>query len=169
MSGMNKFDINLASSRALLLFDAAARSGSFSRAAEEIGVGQPAVSHSVRQLERNLGITLFRRQHRGVELTPAGERLARRVNAGLQELREGIEEVRVQPDLDRRLTLLVSTSLASYWLMPRLARFKQQHPGIELRCITMDTDRDIPVAEFDLCIALGAAEWPGMQLSLIHI
>ncbi|MEM7292624.1 MAG: LysR substrate-binding domain-containing protein, partial [Pseudomonadota bacterium] len=82
---------------------------------------------------------------------------------GLQEIREGIEEVRVQPESERPVTLLVSTSLASYWLMPRLARFKAQHTGFDLRCITMDSDRDIPVADFDLCIALGAAQWPGMQ------
>lgn len=78
---MNKFNINLSSSRALILFDAAAKTGSFSRAAVLVNVGQPAVNHSVRQLEATLGVKLFRRLHRGVELTPAGEILARRVLA----------------------------------------------------------------------------------------
>ena len=160
---MNKFNINLASSRALILFDAAAKTGSFSKAAEIANIGQPAVSHSVRQLESMLGVKLFRRLHRGVELTRAGEILARRIDAGLQEIRSGIEEVRVSRSMGERVTLLVSTSLASFWLMPRLARFKLAYPHIDLRCITQDTDRDVPLGEFDLCIALGNSEWPGMQ------
>ena len=160
---MKKIDINATSSRALLLFDSAARTGSFSRAAEEMAVGQPAVSHSVRQLEADLGVRLFRRLHRGVELTPTGERLAQRVRAGLREIEEGLAEIRPSSSDDQQVTLLVSTSLASHWLLPRLGHFKQQYPGIELRCITMDTDRDIPIAEFDLCIALGSGDWPGMQ------
>ncbi|MEM7206433.1 MAG: LysR substrate-binding domain-containing protein [Pseudomonadota bacterium] len=163
---MNKIDISnigLASSRALILFDAAARTGSFSKAAELANVGQPAVSHSVRQLESTLGVKLFRRLHRGVELTVHGQQLAKRVGAGLQEIRAGLDEVRVRPDQPERLTLLVSTSLASYWLMPRLARFKHAHPDVDLRCITQDTDRDIPQADFDLCIALGSGKWSGMQ------
>jgi len=163
MSGMKNFNINIASTRALILFDAAAKTGSFSRAAEFAHVGQPAISHSVRQLESSLGVKLFHRLHRGVELTSAGEILAQRVSAGLLEIRTGIEEVQSKKMTPQRITLLVSTSLASYWLMPRLGRFKLSCSEIDLRCITMDTDRDVPLAEFDLCIALGSKQWSNMQ------
>lgn len=160
---MNNFNINITSTRSLLLFESAARLGSFSRAAEEMNVGQPAVSHGVRQLESTLGLRLFRRHYRGVELTEAGQQLAGRVRSGLLEIRAGIQEVLAIKDANERVTLMVSTSLASYWLMPRIARFKQANPGIELRCITQDHDRDIMAGDFDLCIPLGRGQWPGYQ------
>ncbi len=160
---MSKFHITAASSRALVLFDAAAKTGSFSRAAEFASVGQSAVSHSIRQLENALDVKLFRRLHRGVELTAAGEILAHRVSTGLQEIRAGIVDVQNFTHSSQRITLLVSTALASFWLMPRLARFKSAHPDIELRCITQDTDREVAMSEFDLCIALGANNWSKMQ------
>lgn len=149
--------------RTLLLFDAAARLGSFSRAANEVGVGQPAVSHAVRQLEDVLGARLFRRQHRGVALTEAGERLAERVAAGFLHIQQGLDEARSHAGTRGRVTLLVSTSLASYWLMPRVAQFKAAHPSIDLRCITQDTDRDVGAGDFDLCIPLGRGSWPGYR------
>lgn len=156
-------NINLASSRALLLFESAARLGSFSRAAGEMNVGQPAVSHGVRQLEEVLGVRLFRRRPRGVELTEAGARLAARLHSGYAEIRAGIQDVLAMSAGNERVTIMVSTSLASYWLMPRVADFKKQHPDIDLRCITQDTDRDIGGGDFDLCIPLGRGRWPGFQ------
>ena len=77
-------------------------------------VGQPAVSHSVRQLESMLGVKLFRRQHRGVELTGAGEQLAKRVSAGLHEIRTGIEEVRVHRDAPTK------TDFAGFYFVSQL-------------------------------------------------
>lgn len=160
---MRKININLAASRALLLFHSAARHGSFSRAAADMNVGQPAVSHGIRQLEETLGTRLFIRRPRGVELTEAGTRLAARLQTAYTEITAGIQEVVAAGDAHERVTLMVSTSLASYWLMPRLAQFKQLHPGIELRCITQDTDRDVRTGDYDLCIPLGRGRWPGFH------
>lgn len=160
---MNKININLASSRALLLFESAARLGSFSRAADEMNVGQPAVSHGIRQLEEVLGARLFKRRPRGVELTEAGSRLAARLQSGYAEIRAGIQDVLAMSEGNERVTIMVSTSLASYWLMPRVADFKKRYPDVELRCITQDTDRDVRGGDFDLCIPLGRGRWPGFQ------
>lgn len=160
---MKKININLTSSRALLLFESAARLGSFSRAARDMNVGQPAVSHGVRQLEKVLGTRLFVRKPHGVELTEAGARLAARLQKGYAEIRAGIQEALASPEGHERVTLMVSTSLASYWLMPRIGGFKQQYPGIDLRCITQDTDRDVRSGDYDLCIPLGGGRWPGFQ------
>lgn len=160
---MNRINVNLTSSRALMLFESAARLGSFSRAADEMNVGQPAVSHGIRQLEEVLGARLFRRRPRGVELTEAGSRLAARLQSGYAEIRAGIEDVLAMSEGNERVTIMVSTSLASYWLMPRVADFKQRYPDVELRCITQDTDRDVRGGDFDLCIPLGRGRWPGFQ------
>lgn len=160
---MNKINIYLASSRALLLFESAARLGSFSRAAQEMNVGQPAVSHGIRQLEDVLGVHLFRRRPRGVELTEAGSRLAARLQSGYAEIRAGIQDVLAISEGNERVTIMVSTSLASYWFMPRVADFKKRYPDVELRCITQDTDRDVRGGDFDLCIPLGRGRWPGCQ------
>lgn len=156
-------NINLTSSRALLLFESAARLGSFSRAAKEMSVGQPAISHGIRQLEDVLGVRLFKRQPRGVELTEAGTRLAARLQNGYAEIRAGIQDVLAMSEGNERVTIMVSTSMASYWLMPRVADFKRQHPEIDLRCITQDTDRDVRGGDYDLCIPLGHGRWPGFQ------
>lgn len=160
---MKKININLTSSRALLLFESAARLGSFSRAARDMNVGQPAVSHGIRQLEETLGTRLFVRKPHGVELTEAGARLAIHLQKGYAEIRAGIQEALAMNEGHERVTLMVSTSLASYWLMPRLGEFKQQYPGIDLRCITQDTDRDVRSGDYDLCIPLGGSSWPGFR------
>jgi DNA-binding transcriptional LysR family regulator len=160
---MKKININLTASRALLLFESAARLGSFSRAAEDMKVGQPAVSHGVRQLEEVLGTRLFNRRPRGVELTEAGSRLFGRLQAGYAEIHAGIQDVLALSEAPERVTLMVSTSLASYWLMPRVPEFKKSNPGVDLRCITQDTDRDVRTGDYDLCIPLGRGTWAGFQ------
>lgn len=160
---MKKINIGVASSRALLLFESAARLGSFSRAARDMNVGQPAVSHGIRQLEEILGTRLFIRKPHGVELTEPGARLAARLQKGFAEIRAGIQEALASSEGHERVTLMVSTSLASYWLMPRIGEFKQRYPGIDLRCITQDTDRDVRSGDYDLCIPLGGGHWPGFQ------
>lgn len=168
MVSMKKININLASTRSLLVFESAARLGSFTRAAEELRIGQPAVSHGIRHLENLLGTRLFVRRHRGVELTVSGERLAEKVQRGLQEIIEGLEAVSDRRGTQTVVTLTVSTSLAGYWLMPRLSQFKRQWPDIEIRCITRDSDHDLARESFDLCIPLGTGPWPGFD-SMVFI
>ena len=142
----------------LITFEAAARTGSFTKAAQELAVGQPAVSHAIRLLEEDLGVVLFARRHKGVELTEAGRYLLEQVTLGLTLMDQALREVRAMT-LGHQVTLAVSTATATWWLMPRIARFKQEHPGIELRCITTDIDLDLERERIDLAITLGSGEF----------
>ena len=159
---MNKININMLSNKSLLAFHIAAKTGSFTRAANTLNIGQPAVSHAVRQLETLLNTVLFKRQHQGVKLTKAGEQLAFHLDKGFKSIQKGLEATLDRKD-QQQLTLHVSTSLASHWLMPRIARFKIAYPEIQLRCITQDTDDDILQEDYDLCIPLGQVSWEGFQ------
>lgn len=120
--------------RALVAFEAAARLGSFRAAAAELGLTPSAVSHQVRALEAGLGIALFERVGRGVELSADG----REFFAGL---RDGFEQLRRATDAMRRrgrppsevVSLRTPPSLAGRWLLPRLPALLAEHPGIDIR------------------------------------
>ena len=146
----------------LVVFEAAARSGSFTRAAEELQVSQPAVSHAMRVLEQDLGVLLFERRHKGVATTDAGQHLLEQVGLGLTLIDQALRDVRSMT-VGQPVTLAVSTATATWWLLPRIARFKQLHPDIELRCITTDTDPDLARERIDLAITLGTGEFPQHQ------
>ncbi len=146
----------------LVAFEVAARSGSFTRAAEELSVSQPAISHAMRELESELGVALFARRHKGVETTDAGRHLFEQVALALTLIDQALGEVRAMTP-GQQVTLAVSTATATWWLLPRIARFKQQHPDIDLRCITTDTDLDLGRERIDLAITLGTGEFPQHQ------
>ncbi|GAA0419793.1 LysR substrate-binding domain-containing protein [Cocleimonas flava] len=158
---MKKININLLNNKSLLAFHIAAKTSSFTRAAETLNVGQPAISHAVRQLESILDTTLFKRQHDGVKLTSEGEVLAHYLSKGFGSIQQGLEALMVENQYE--ITLHISTSLASHWLMPRIAKFKQSHPNIQLRCITQDTDNEVQNGGFDLCFPLGQVSWDGFE------
>ena len=142
----------------LITFEAAARTGSFTRASEELFVSQPAVSHAMRVLEEEIGVPLFERRHKGVQTTEAGRYLLEQVSFGLTLIDQAIREVRTMGH-GPQVTLAVSTATATWWLLPRIARFKQEHPKIGLRCITTDTDPDLDRERVDLAITLGGGEF----------
>lgn len=158
---MNNININLLSNKSLLAFHLAAKERSFTKAAAKLNIGQSAISHAVRQLESLLDTTLFKRLHNGVQLTADGELLEYHLDKGFAEIQTGLEAV-LQKN-QQQITLFISTSLASNWLMPRIARFKHSHPEIQLRCITQDTDGEVQKGGFDLCIPLGQISWDGFQ------
>ncbi len=146
---------------ALRMFLAAAQAGSFTLAAEDLEVSQSAVSHAIARLERSLGTNVFERRSTGVALTDVGRRLHDDVQAGFDRVDRAIDAAR---DAHRSsVTLSVSTSLASLWLLPRLAGFKREHPDLEIRVHTNDTDRGVGRDEADIWIPLGLGPWPGMN------
>jgi DNA-binding transcriptional LysR family regulator len=147
------------SDRTLRLFDAAARLGSFSGAARDIGVGQPAVSHAVARLESWIGGAVFVRSSAGVRLTALGRRLHDPIRTSFSQIDAAMSAAAGRTS---SVTLSVSTSLASYWLMPRLAAFKRAHPGVELRVLTCDSDRDVGLDDADLWVPLGVVDRPGL-------
>lgn len=147
----------------LRAFEAAARLGSFSRAAEEISVTHSAVSHQVRALERALGTPLFQRNGKRVALTAAGRNFAERVGAALRDIAEAAQLVRRGARDRNALTISTLPSFAARWLMPRLGRFMEKHPQIEVTVHTSVALVDMERDEVDLAIRFGRGEWPGVE------
>lgn len=113
-------------------FEAAARTLSFTKAAEELNLTQSAVSRQIRALEDSLGVALFERRIRALSLTNEGRRLQRTAEAVLSELQETTNRIRAEATT-RHLTVTTTGGFASLWLIPRLARFTALHPDVDVR------------------------------------
>jgi DNA-binding transcriptional LysR family regulator len=149
----------------LVVFEAAGRLSSFTAAARELGMTQAAVSYAVRQLERHLATPLFHREHRQVRLTEAGARFFADVSLGLTHIRRSAEELRAIAT-GPHVTLSASTAFASLWMVPRLRRFHQDLPEVELRIQTADRDVDLIAENIPLGIRGGAPDqWPRYELA----
>lgn len=142
-------------------FEAAARLESFSRAADELHLTHGAVSHQVRALEEHVGTPLFLRHGKRVSLTAAGRGFAERVRAALDELANAAEQVRARRD--DRLTVSVLPSFASRWLMPRLIRFMDANPGLEVNVTATTALADFREDEVDVAIRFGVGPWAGVE------
>ena len=153
----------------LRAFEAAARHLSFTRAADELGVTQGAVSQRIRKLEEMLDIRLFERRTRSLTLTVAGETLATAVADGLSRIDMGLEQIG-QPAAPRQaatLTVSVTPDFASKWLLPRLTRFQDKYPEIEVRITAEDRFADFVSDGVDLGIRFGAGINPGLATMLL--
>ncbi len=118
----------------LRVFEAVGRLGSLTGAAAELGMSQPAVSYQIRRIEEQLGVPLLRRMHRGSALSEAGERLQRAVHAGVSALDEAVADIARR---SRKPVIRVFTDygFAAFWLMPRVAAFRREHPQVEVHVI----------------------------------
>ena len=154
------------SPRHLLVFEAAARTGSFTRAAQELNVQQPAVSAAIKQLEASLGVQLFTRAHRSVSLTHAGERLLNDVTGGFERILQSARLLTTRRAQDH-VTFSSSTAFAHYWMVPRLAQLHTAHPDIDLRLQTSEREPDIATEGISLAIRRGMGHWPGCNNHLI--
>jgi DNA-binding transcriptional LysR family regulator len=124
----------------LRIFSAVAEHGGFSRAAAMLRLSQPAVSKSVQELEREVGLSLFDRAGRAPRLTDAGEALVARAHELFGVERVAEEELAALRGLERgTLRVGASTTVATYFLPPLLARFHEQHPGVKLRVLSANT------------------------------
>ena len=150
----------------LFVFEVCGRLMSFTRAAGELGVSQPAVSLAIRQLEQALGQALFHREHRAIRLTEAGERLFSEVSNSFERILKTLNQIRPlsSPAL---VTLSISTAFANYWVMPRLPRLHRAHPGLDLRLQVVDRDLDLEHENVSLGIRRGRGHWPGYQSASI--
>ncbi len=128
---------DLSSMTALLAFEAAARHGSFKLAAQELNVTAAAVSHQIKALETDLGSTLFRRQHRGVELTQDGKTLVASLQRGLETISEAVTHARARPDT-ADVTISTTTAVSALWLTPRITAFWRTQPDITVSQIVSD-------------------------------
>ncbi len=156
----------VSSPRHLLVFEAAARTGSFTRAAQELNVQQPAVSAAIKQLETALGVQLFGRAHKSVRLTPSGERLFTDVAASFDRIHQTARMLS-QRNAQEHVTLSASTAFAHYWMVPKLTQFHAAHPGIDLRLQTSDREPDIGAEGISLAIRRGYGKWDGCECALI--
>ena len=139
-------------------FEAAARLESFSRAADELHLTHGAVSHQVRALEEHLGVPLFVRHGKRVALTAAGRAFAETVRGALDAIAAGAEALRVRRD--DRLTVSVLPSFASRWLMPRLMRFMDANPQVDVNVIATGAHANFRDDEVDVAIRFGVGPWP---------
>jgi LysR family glycine cleavage system transcriptional activator len=146
---------------ALRVFDAAARLGSFTLAADTLSITPGAVSRQIKALEAELGVRLFDRFNRAVALTDAGQRLAEGVAEAFDRLETVVE--RARPRTDGPLVVSVLHSMAAKWLVPRLNRFEERHPGIEILVSASDRAVDLAREAVDVAIRYGTGPFPGLD------
>jgi LysR family transcriptional regulator, glycine cleavage system transcriptional activator len=148
-------------------FEAAARHGNFTRAAAELHITHGAISHQMKTLERELGVALFRRSGRGVQLTEPGRELAATVRDALDRIERGVDHLRGRTQ--RALTVSVLPAFATHWLIPRLAAFNSRHPDIDINVRASPLLSDFTVEDVDLAVRYGGGKWPGVQaIQLAH-
>jgi LysR family transcriptional regulator, glycine cleavage system transcriptional activator len=152
----------LPSLNGLRAFEAAARHLSFTKAAEELNVTQTAISHQIKRLEEELGLKLFIRQNRSLTLTAEARDYLPGIRAAFQDLHLATERLKRKESAN---VLIVSTitSFAAKWLMPRLSKFQQQHPAIDVRVTTSTELTDFARDGIDVGIRYGHGKWQGLR------
>ena len=151
---------------ALRAFEAAARLGSFSKAADAIFVTHGAVSRAVRQLEDDLGQPLFRRTTRSVTLTATGETYAHEVRSILNRLSRATERARAQGE-EGALNISTLDSFASMWLLPRLRGFRKSHPGIDVRLSTAWELVNFVNDDIDIALRYGTGQYENLEADFL--
>ncbi len=139
---------------ALRIFESCARLLSFTAAAAELGTTQPAVSQQIQRLEQKLATRLFQRVYRGIELTAPGTVLLDHVQEALESVRAGIDAATARAARDV-LAVATDFAFAAYWLMPRLERFYETHPEVDVSLITSNRPLVALGGDIDLAIAFG--------------
>ncbi|OHV81255.1 LysR substrate-binding domain-containing protein [Ensifer sp. LCM 4579] len=145
---------------ALRVFEAAARLGSFTRAGEELGMTQTAVSYQIKLIEENVGEPLFLRRPRQVALTDVGERLAPKVTEAFEMLHDAVASAR--GDVDTALLIHSTPTFGAQWLARNIGTFQLAHPHIAVRLTTSDKIIDFGKEAADIAIRYGDGIWPGL-------
>jgi LysR family glycine cleavage system transcriptional activator len=162
----------LPTTTALRCLDASARWGSFTRAAKELHLTQSAVSNQILNLERQLGVALFDREHGRLELTPDGRLFWEDTLAALQQLGRATRRITERSDKPATLTVSAPSSFANLWLMPRMEDFVRENPGITLNLIDRSDARGLQTAQEDAAFELCETHPPGMSsicvLSMVY-
>jgi LysR family transcriptional regulator, glycine cleavage system transcriptional activator len=151
---------------ALRAFEAAARLQSFSKAAEELNVTPAAVSHQIHALEEDLGIGLFERRNRAVELTASARVLLPGLTEAFAGIQNSVRRLRAHNDTGT-LNVTASPSFAGKWLVQRLHRFQERNPDIDVRISATDTMVDLTRADFDIAIRYGTGRYPGLEAEFL--
>jgi LysR family transcriptional regulator, glycine cleavage system transcriptional activator len=136
------------------VFDAAARHLSFTRAADELAVTPAAVGQQIRALEDVLGVVLFRRTPKGLELTPEAEAGLDGLRAGFLQFEESVRAMQAGQS-SHSLTIAAPRDFTAKWLAPRLARYGRTDPDLRFVLVAADSGIDFTEANLDLAIAFG--------------
>jgi LysR family glycine cleavage system transcriptional activator len=147
-------------------FEAAARLGSFSRAAEALNMTQSAISHQVKTLENYLDQPLFIRVNRKVLLADAGKDLLATTDECMNLLDDGFRRLE-QFKKPNQLIVHTSSAFASRWLLPRLGEYRRQNPGADVWLYTTDDKADLDLTEVHLAILYGSGHWPELSTTPI--
>lgn len=156
----------LPSLNAMRAFEAAARHVSFTKAADELFVTHAAISRHVRDLEAWLGVKLFNRTGRGVNLTRPGEKYLAQLSLAFDRMAKATSDV-MQDARAGELCVSVEEAFASRWLVPHLGGFSDAHKDIELSIDPDDTLVDFRTSRADMAIRYGLGDWPGVRAELL--
>lgn len=153
--------MRLPSLSALRAFEAAARLLSLSRAGDELHVTHAAISHQIRNLEDWFGVPLFRREGRGIRLTPPGQALFSRISPLFESIADACQKVK---ELSGAGSLSVGcvASIAARWLVPNLAEFTARHPEADIRVVYAHADERLSAADLDILITYARDEGKGV-------
>lgn len=157
---------NLPPLTALRAFAALAQTGSASAAGEALNVSHAAISQQVKQLEAHMGLTLTRREGRGLSLTPEGAQLAEALAEGFGVVAQRVAAL-TGADARRPLQISVTPQFAASWLMPRLGDFQARHRGIDLMVHPSPQRADPAPGGIDIAIRFGLGRWEGLEAELL--
>lgn len=152
----------------LLAFEAAARHESYTRAAMELSLTQSAVSRQVQALEQQLGLTLFRREGRQVQLTDVGRLYQREMSDALGRIRSATLQAMAYQSGSGTLRLATLPTFGSKWLLPRLHDFYKTHPGMLVHISSRIDAIDFETSGIDAAIVVGNADLPGLISHRLH-
>ncbi len=151
---------------ALRAFEATARMRSFGKAAAELNVTPAAISHQIHALEEDLGVRLFHRLNRSIELTVSARVLLPGLSDAFAGIHASIRRLRAHNDTGT-LTVTASPSIAAKWLVLRLHRFQERYPEIDVRISATDDVVDLARGDFDVAIRYGTGRYPGLTVELL--
>jgi DNA-binding transcriptional LysR family regulator len=152
---------------ALAAFEAAARHLSLTKAADELNVTPGAISKQVRMLEEELGISLFLRRHRALELTREGETLAAALREGFERMSSTFRQIKSLGG-QAVATIGSTMAMAHLWLMPRMGAFWNRHHDIVVDHVISDHPHGLDRPDVDLRIRYGDGEWPDEQSAKLY-
>lgn len=144
----------------LVGFESAARHLSFTKAGEELYLTQSAVSRQIKELEDQLGVALFQRRHRALALTEAGHQFYSAASQALATMRAATDRLRAQSGR-KALSVTTTHSFAALWLIPRLAGFTREHPGVDVRITAETKVQELERDGLDVALRHGPASLAG--------
>lgn len=141
----------------LRIFEAVGRLGSLTRAANELGLSQPAVTYQIKRVEDQLGVSLLHRSQSGSRLSDAGEILFEAVQASVEGIDKAVRDTR-RTTQDHAVRIFTDFGFAAFWLMPRVTDFRRLHPEAEVHIIASQSLDDAMARETDAAMLFGAAD-----------